>query len=150
MNVQVTGRTKDGNFQVGVRRTFPVSVKEAWDHLLCQKGLKIWLGLTDVEKFQVKSPFVTPDGVRSMITTLNPYVNLRMQYQAERWTSSSILQVRVIDASGKATVSFHQEKLPDQESRIKMKQHWSSVLDRLEKDFKQKLISGKYLPDDQL
>lgn len=132
----ITGQTKDGYFQVGVRRTFPVSVKEAWDHLLSEKGLKIWLGLSDIKKLEVKSSFDTSDGASGMITTLNPYVNLRMQWKDELWTTPSILQVRVINTSGKTTVSFHQEKLPDEHARIQMKKHWSQILDHLEKSLR--------------
>jgi hypothetical protein len=44
---KVVGQTKDVGFQIGVRRTFPVSVNLAWDFLFSDKGLSFWLGKID-------------------------------------------------------------------------------------------------------
>ena len=44
------GLTKDVGFQIGVRRTLPISRDDAWQLLTSKRGVKIWLG--DVSKMK--------------------------------------------------------------------------------------------------
>ncbi|WP_338130985.1 TetR family transcriptional regulator [Cohnella rhizosphaerae] len=41
------GKTKDAGYQIGVRRTLPVTVEEAWRFLTDAKGMRVWLGEVD-------------------------------------------------------------------------------------------------------
>ncbi|GHO46165.1 hypothetical protein [Ktedonospora formicarum] len=40
----VIGQTKSVGFQIGVRRTFAISVEQAWNFLISEEGQRIWLG----------------------------------------------------------------------------------------------------------
>ena len=133
---KLIGQTMDGGFQVGVRKSMPVPLDEAWNLLFSEKGLHIWLGELRPEELAMHAPFATGDGITGMVTTLNPYVNIRMRWKKKSWEQASILQVRVIEGSGKTTISFHQEKLADQVSRNEMKMHWTSNLDKLATEIK--------------
>lgn len=105
-----TGQTADGTWEIGVRRTFPISVEEAWARLpLLLEG----------------------DGAVGDIRSLTPKVVMRLQFYPSGWNRSSTLQLRVIPAATGTTVAVHHEGLPDQASRREMHQHWSDALDRL-------------------
>jgi hypothetical protein len=41
---RVIGQTKTSGFQIGARRTFLVSVPNAWNFLISEQGQSIWLG----------------------------------------------------------------------------------------------------------
>ncbi|MBN1139408.1 MAG: SRPBCC domain-containing protein, partial [Anaerolineae bacterium] len=40
------GLTKDVGYQIGVRRTIPIRHQDAWRLLMCDQGVKLWLGVT--------------------------------------------------------------------------------------------------------
>lgn len=125
------GYTKDSGFQTGVRKTFDVSVETAWDYLLSPSGIDIWLGPFEYDQLMPDRAFKTKNDLAFKITTFKPYSHVRLSWKPEYWANVSALQVRVINAKGKATVSFHQDKLLDVCQREEMKKHWSSVLDEI-------------------
>jgi hypothetical protein len=45
-NERPTGLTRDVGFQIGVRRTLPIQLEDAWQLLISKKGVNIWLGET--------------------------------------------------------------------------------------------------------
>ena len=114
------GATADGGFQIGVSRTFGISAAKLWDFLVSPRGAALISG-------------DGPDAAETEPTTLRPYSHIRMRWRLPLWKGYSILQVRV--AGGKdaesATITFHQEKLPDAAAREDMRRRWSEVLDAL-------------------
>jgi hypothetical protein len=38
------GQTQATGFQIGVRKTFSISVRDAWNLLTSKKGIPTWLG----------------------------------------------------------------------------------------------------------
>ena len=38
------GLTKDAGWQIGVRKTLPVALEDAWNLLVSEEGLSLWLG----------------------------------------------------------------------------------------------------------
>jgi uncharacterized protein YndB with AHSA1/START domain len=132
-HIKPIGLTKNAGFQVGTRKTFPVSVETAWDFLISARGTSIWLGLINPDSLDVGTPFTTSNGVEGQIKVLKPYSHLRMKWKPSDWTNTSTLQIRVIPAKDKTTISFHQEKLLDEHQRNSMKSFWQSVLGKIEK-----------------
>jgi uncharacterized protein YndB with AHSA1/START domain len=128
------GRTKDVGYQFGVRKTFPIAPPVMWDFLFSTEGLVLWLGEVDGE-LEVKKEFSTPAGITGKVRVFKPYSHIRLNWRKNDWPNLSILQIRVIDNNGKATVSFHQEKLLDLQQRSVMKDHWGAVLEKLVKVF---------------
>ena len=127
----VIGYTKDSGFQTGVRKTFDVSVETAWDFLFSPSGIDIWLGQVEYNQLMPDHDFKTKEDIAFKITTFKPYSHVRLSWKPGYWVNVSALQVRVINAKGKATVSFHQDKLLDVCQREEMKKYWSSVLDKI-------------------
>ena len=51
-------QTKDAGFQIGVRKTLPISIDKAWDFLFSDEGLEIWLGKLMLSPKDFKSSMV--------------------------------------------------------------------------------------------
>lgn len=132
------GQTKDAGFQIGVRRTFALSVGEAWNFLTSAQGQHIWLGASDPVQIAVGASYTTTDGAQGVIRVVNPAVNLRLSWRPAGWAKASTIQVRVIPSGDKAVISFHQENLPGAREREQMRRRWQQVLDRLEEALPQR------------
>jgi uncharacterized protein YndB with AHSA1/START domain len=133
------GQTASAGFQIGVRRTFPVSQEQAWAFLTSPEGLKIWLGELSSLELRVGHRFTTQEGTEGELRVVKPPAQLRMTWQPKGWTKPSTLQVRVIPHEkdpNRATISFHQEKLDDADARERMKKRWedvsAAIMDRVE------------------
>ncbi len=132
---KTTGLTKDAGFQVGARKTFLITPAKAWEFLFSEEGIAAWLGklkpgtLTDSDSFKLTN------GTECRVRLIQPGSHIRLSWKKKDWENSSLLQVRVIDAGGKTTVSFHQDKLLNSAQRGQMKEHWAGVLAALEKKF---------------
>jgi uncharacterized protein YndB with AHSA1/START domain len=133
MSKQV-GLTKDAGYQFGIRKTFPVSVEEAWDFMFSKKGLKTWLGDLD-QDLMVKNPFKTGNGISGVVRILKPYSHIRMNWKKKPWNNISTLQIRFIRDNSKTTISFHQEKLKDSMQREEMKRYWNGKIEELKNNF---------------
>ncbi|RVU00616.1 ATPase [Mucilaginibacter limnophilus] len=127
---KVTGETKAVGFEVGARKTFDISLQKAWDFLFSDEGLALWLGNIAVENLSKEAEIKSGD-VSGTIKVVKPYSHIRMRWKRADWDNTSTLQVRVLDAKGKATISFHQEQLQDSKQRDEMKAHWQKVLEKI-------------------
>jgi uncharacterized protein YndB with AHSA1/START domain len=123
------GRTLDAGYQIGVRRTLPVSEEHLWALLLSPAGLDAWLG--GVADLEPGSRFAFADGTRGEIRVNRPWSHLRLTWQPPAWEAPSILQVRVLAARSGATLSFHQDHLRGPTERAEMKARWEGVIERL-------------------
>jgi hypothetical protein len=56
------GLTKSAGFQIGVRRTLPMTQEKAWELLFSQEGLQIWLG--DLSSFPLQKGEEVQDPAR--------------------------------------------------------------------------------------
>ncbi|SEB54330.1 SRPBCC domain-containing protein [Paenibacillus sp. GP183] len=125
------GLTKSAGFQIGVRRTLPITPEKAWQLILSQEGLQIWLGDLSSLPLQKGEKYRTREGVSGEMRVVKPKEQLRMTLQNENWTRPSTCQIRLIPtSSGKTTISFHQENLNSAAEREEMKLHWEEVLQR--------------------
>ncbi len=106
------GLTKDAGWQVGVRRTFPVTPERAWQVLMDGAGRELW---------SESAGEVRARSDRHLRVTWNHLLLDR----------PSRLQLRVEPAASGATVAVHQDMLSSDVERSAMKQHWSGVLERL-------------------
>lgn len=52
-DINKIGLTKDSGYQVGARKPM-VSIEEAWDFLVSERGLNLWLGTINPEVIKVK------------------------------------------------------------------------------------------------
>jgi hypothetical protein len=126
------GLTKDVGWQFGLRKTFPYSQEYLWDFMFSSKGLKIWLGELK-EELEIKTTYKTKDGIEGLVRVFKPYSHIRMNWKKKDWENTSTVQVRVIGNHKKATISFHQEKLFDNNQREQMKLYWNKKMTEIEK-----------------
>jgi hypothetical protein len=128
---KLTGQTKDAGFQIGVRKTFPVSVNAAWEYLFSKEGFHVWLGTINPDEFEVNKVYNTLEGIEGKVTVLNPYSHVRLTWKPKNWTNYSALQLRVINSKDRATISFHQDKLVSSNQRQDMKLYWDKVMEKI-------------------
>lgn len=125
---RAVGQTKSVGFQIGVRRTFPISQEKAWKLITADECLHVWLGEGVNINLQPGQNYTTNTGTGE-IRIVKLLEQLRLTWQKEGWKKPSTIQVRIITkTSDKTTISFHQENLPSQDAREEMKMHWEKVL----------------------
>lgn len=132
MDDHLVGKTKDQGWEVGVRRTFSITADQAWVLVMTQPGMAIWFGRDPDLKFEKGASFQTSDGASGKIVGFKEGSLLRLRWQPQDEGIASTLQLRIIPAGNKATISIHHERLADGAQRIVMKQHWDAVLDQLQ------------------
>ncbi|RDU36992.1 SRPBCC domain-containing protein [Neobacillus piezotolerans] len=127
VKAKLVGETKDRGFQVGVRRTFPISQEEAWRLVASREGLAFWLGEGGID-LKPGQGYETTLG-NGEIRIVKPNAQLRLTWKKLGWQRPSTVQVRFLSVdTNKTTISFHQELLPDQKERELMKSYWENVL----------------------
>lgn len=126
------GLTKDAGYQFGIRKTFPYSQEYLWNFMFSDKGLKIWLGELK-EDLEIEKAYQTKEGIEGLVRVFTPHSHIRMNWKKENWENNSIVQVRVIGDQEKATISFHQEKLLDNNQREEMDLYWNKKMTEIEK-----------------
>lgn len=99
------GKTKDAGWEIGVSRTVPLGLAEAWARV---EDPVAWLG-------------EAADDVRSH----RPLDRIRVGWDG------TIVQVALREAPTGTRVTFHQERLADADERERQRTHWSAVMDRL-------------------
>ncbi|WP_179233050.1 SRPBCC family protein [Paenibacillus rigui] len=132
METKVTGQTQSAGFQIGVRRTLPITREQAWAYVTSADGIRQWLGEGAELHFEPKYRYRTGSGAEGEVRVVKPQQQLRLTWQKPGWAKPSTIQIRLIEnGSGKTTVSFHQENLADATAREAMKQHWEEVLQHM-------------------
>lgn len=127
-----TGLTKNAGWQIGVRKTLPVALEDAWNLLVSEEGLSVWLGGLSGFEPSEGAEYVLSDGTRGKITVFKQISHLRLTWHPPGWQRPSIIQVRVIPSGKKKTVfAFHQEHLPDQEEREERRAFFKNAVARL-------------------
>ncbi|MFD0586494.1 SRPBCC domain-containing protein [Paenibacillus sp. GCM10027627] len=124
------GQTADAGFQVGVRRTLPLSQEQAWQLLTSAEGLKWWIGTAPNLEIREGETFTSAEGVSGQFRVVKPQLQLRLKWERSDWIKASTLQIRLISAvRGRTTISFHQDRLENPGTREQMKLYWEHVLD---------------------
>ncbi|MFD2445055.1 SRPBCC domain-containing protein [Bacillus sp. CGMCC 1.16607] len=128
-NARMVGQTASVGFQVGVRRTMPISPTQAWMFLTSPEGLKLWLGTVSFRTFKDGDNFQSNEGITGQFRVVKPLKQIRLKWQKKGWDKPSTLQIRLIsDKSDRTTISFHQENLDQPDKREQMKLYWEDVL----------------------
>lgn len=132
---RMLGETAASGFEVGVSRTFAVTPVTAWETLVSPKGLRVWLGDTAKLSLEPGAPYSTKEGTTGEVRTVKPGERLRVRWHPTSLRKPSTLQVTVMPAQAKSTISFHQEQLSSAKERETMRANWQRALADLEKLF---------------
>ncbi|RIX46528.1 SRPBCC domain-containing protein [Paenibacillus nanensis] len=131
---KLVGLTASTGYQVGVRRTLPISPVQAWAYLTSTEGLKLWIGSLNPLTFSEGEAFCSAEGITGQFRVVKPYQQLRLRWQKKEWKKPATLQIRLLSKNpDKTTISFHQENLDHPATREQMKQHWEEVLITIQK-----------------
>lgn len=125
------GLTKTQGWEIGVRRTFPISPEDAWTLLFTAPGLHYWLGKNIRQPFEKGTHIHTQEGTTAEVRSYTAGSLIRLRWQPHFYDAESTLQIRVIPVKTGTTISFHHEGLQSGDQREEMKQHWMEVLDKL-------------------
>ena len=128
------GKTKDVGWQIGVSRTIPVDVADAWEYLVSPAGLGVWLG-EGVEVPLVKGArYETADGTTGEVRSLRPGDRVRLTWQPADRADPATVQVALAPAKTGCAFRFHAERLHDADEREAMRAHFRGIIDRIEAD----------------
>jgi len=125
------GFTKDVGWEIGVRKTFAATPAQAWETLMSDVGVKLWLGDSEDLRWQEGAQYHTHNA-EGEIRVFNPGGHLRMTWQPKEFEKASTIQVRVTPSGSNTVISFHQENLSSEQEREAMRDRWQGVLDGLE------------------
>lgn len=125
------GHTKSQGWEIGVRRTFPVTPAKAWETLMSPPGLALWLGDKTPLKLQKGQPYKTQSGTVGEIRSYTEGSLIRMTWEPSEWDFASTLQIRVLPAKTGATISIHHERMHNSDQREAMRQHWTAVIEAI-------------------
>ncbi|WP_409177747.1 SRPBCC family protein [Brevibacillus fortis] len=129
---KIVGQTAATGFQVGVRRTMPITPEQAWAFLTSSEGVKLWLGHVSNLTFSEGETFTSSDGISGQFRVVKPFRQFRLKWSMKDWEKPSTLQIRLLsDKPDRTTISFHQENLDHMNTREQMKLHWEEVLNEI-------------------
>ena len=125
MTGKPVGLTKDTGWQVGARRTYPITLERAWQLVTSPQGMNVWLGKLEHLDYELD------EGITGELRVFKPNSHLRITYFPPGWPRSSTIQVRVIPSGEKTQISFHQEHLPGPSEREERKRHFHQAHDQI-------------------
>src|SRR5574341_2458956 len=95
--------------QIGVRRTLPMALEEAWQLLMSPTGVRLRLGHVARVEFEKGARYSSKDGEKGEVRVFDPHQHLRITWQPKGWARPSTIQIRVFPNGLKTTIAFHQE-----------------------------------------
>ena len=123
------GKTKSQGWEIGVSRTLPVSIEQAWALIVDALGLPPALAAPEDGVPEKGTAFEAKDQTRIEIRSYEQYSLIRMKWQPPGWDMNSTLQIRVRPAKTGTTISVHHEWLENAAQREAMRVHWTTVLE---------------------
>ncbi|HEV7454453.1 MAG TPA: SRPBCC domain-containing protein [Candidatus Saccharimonadales bacterium] len=135
MNIEdeaTAGKTRDRGWEIGVRRTLPMSARKLWETLVTQPGLGYWFSSDDDIVFHQGAQFETSEDTTAEVVGFKRGELIRMRWHPSSMNFPSTLQVRVLPSGKDAVLAFHHDRLESSEQREEMQEHWSDVIDQFE------------------
>ena len=127
------GLTKDVGYEIGARKTMPISLEDAWQRVTSPQGLALWLGAGADLTFAKGETCRLADGTQVTVRVFKPLSHLRFGWQPPGWERPSVIQVHVIPSGQKTVIAFHQEHLPGPRERETRRAHFKAALSALER-----------------
>jgi uncharacterized protein YndB with AHSA1/START domain len=136
------GKTNTQGWEIGIRRTFAISIDRAWDALFMPEALDLWLGDGLVSELKKGEHYLTASGQSGLVRSLEVgrLIRLSWSLKSSGNDATSTLQIRLIPAKFGTTISIHHEKLIIAEQREQMRVHWSATMDQLASLFEAHMV----------
>jgi activator of HSP90 ATPase len=130
-NKKVVGLTKNVGFQFSITKTCAVSVDAAWDFLLSESGIAIWLGSINFDDFELNHPLTTKAGIEAKITIFKADSHLRLAWKPAHWENTSFIEIRVLNNKNRAKIGLLHTHMLSVAQRDEVKEYWTSVMHRI-------------------
>src|SRR5690606_35499435 len=105
--LRVEGQTAEAGFEIGVSRTVPLPVDEAWRRLTAPDCVRAWPGGGPSLRFEVGEAYRLADGTTGEVRVAVAGDRLRVTRRPDGWPRVSTIQLRVTPKGGKTVVAFH-------------------------------------------
>jgi activator of HSP90 ATPase len=128
---KVVGLTKKVGFQFSIIRTQAVSTDAAWDFLLSEKGVSLWLGKFNFDDFELNNTITTDEGIEAKITIFKADSHLRLAWKPAHWVNNSFIEIRVFEAQGRAKIGLLHTHMMDAQQRAEVKDYWGKVFQEM-------------------
>jgi activator of HSP90 ATPase len=128
---KIVGLTKNVGFQFSITRTCAVSIGDAWDFLLSETGIAIWLGDIRFEDFELNQPLTTKAGIDAKITIFKPDSHLRLAWKPAYWENTSFIEIRVLNNKNRAKIGLLHTRMLSVAQREEVKTYWTNVMHKL-------------------
>jgi activator of HSP90 ATPase len=135
---KVVGLTKNVGFQFSITKTCAVSVDAAWDFLLSESGIAIWLGSINFDDFELNHPLTTKAGIEAKITIFKADSHLRLAWKPAHWDNISFIEIRVLTNKGRAKLGLLHTHMMNLEQREEVKIYWDRVFQQMDDEIKKK------------
>jgi uncharacterized protein YndB with AHSA1/START domain len=128
------GLTKDAGWQVGLRRTIPISVEVIWRLITSTEGIQIWLGSGEPFELAKGVKYQLEDGTHGEVRVVSPLSHFRItRFPPDpAYLRASTIQIRVLQNKEKTNLVFHEEHLPSQEARRSRKEFYLGVMEQIQ------------------
>jgi activator of HSP90 ATPase len=128
---KVVGLTKKVGFQYSIIRTHAVSTDAAWDFLLSETGVSIWLGKVNFNDFELNNVIKTAEGIEAKITIFKADSHLRLAWKFAHWVNNSYVEIRVFEAQGRAKIGLLHTHMIDAQQRAEVKDFWGKIFQEM-------------------
>jgi activator of HSP90 ATPase len=135
---KVVGLTKNVGFQFSITKTCAVSVDMAWDFLLSESGIAMWLGDIHFNDFELNNPLTTKAGIEAKITIFKADSHLRLAWKPKHWDNNSFIEIRVLTNKGRAKLGLLHTHMVSIGQREEVKAYWTKIIHEMS------LVLAKY------
>jgi activator of HSP90 ATPase len=128
---KIIGLTKNVGFQFSITKTCAVSVDTAWDFLLSELGVAMWLGDIDFDDFELNNPLTTEAGIEAKITIFRANSHIRLAWKPRHWDNNSFIEIRVLTNKGRAKLGLLHTHMVSIAQREEVKAYWTKVINKI-------------------
>jgi activator of HSP90 ATPase len=128
---KIVGLTKTVGFQFSITKTCAVSIDDAWDFLLSETGIAIWLGDIHFEDFELNQPLTTKAGIDAKITIFKADSHLRLAWKPAHWENTSFIEIRVLNNRNRAKIGLLHTHMLSVAQREEVKKYWTNIMHRI-------------------
>ncbi len=89
--LRVVGQTSAGGYQIGVQKTLPLPAEAAWNLVMEEPGLAIWLGTVDTLLLQPGAQYQTREGQWGEIRSVLDGQRVRLTWHSPELAGPSTL-----------------------------------------------------------
>ena len=130
--MRAVGETTRG-FQVSKQKTFLPDASRAWELLTSAEGLAAWLGAGAPDALHESQTFALDSGVHVTVRGIRYGESIRLGWNPPQHDPTQVVIAWVQTSnSGKGTIAFSHENLPDAQAREVARARWTDALKALQ------------------